>query len=54
LGGRLNSIHNLHYYQTFTREMRAAIEADQFEAWSAEFHAARGTQPHGTQAHASD
>ncbi len=54
LGGRLNSIHNLHYYQTFTREMRAAIEADRFEAWSAEFHAARGTQPHGTPAHASD
>jgi len=54
LGGHLNSIHNLHYYQTFTREMRAAIEAGQFEAWSAEFHAARGTQPHGTQPHGSD
>ncbi len=42
LGARLNSIHNLHYYQDFTREMRAAIEADQFEAWRASFHAARG------------
>jgi len=51
LGGHLNSIHNLHYYQTFTREMRAAIEADQFDAWSAEFHAVRGTQAHGTQMH---
>jgi queuine tRNA-ribosyltransferase len=53
LGGHLNSIHNLHYYQTFTREMRAAIEAGQFAAWSAEFHATRGTQPHGMQPHAS-
>jgi queuine tRNA-ribosyltransferase len=54
LGGHLNSIHNLHYYQTFTREMRAAIEADQFVAWSAEFHAQRGTQAHGSQTQVSD
>ena len=54
LGAHLNSIHNLHYYQTFTREMRAAIEADQFEAWSAEFHATRGTLPHGRKSQASD
>jgi queuine tRNA-ribosyltransferase len=54
LGGHLNSIHNLHYYQTFTREMRAAIEAGLFAAWSAEFHAVRGTQPHGAQLPASD
>jgi len=54
LGGHLNSIHNLHYYQTFTREMRAAIEAGRFEAWSAEFHAARGTLPHGTEQPVSD
>ena len=47
LGGHLNSIHNLHYYQTFTREMRVAIEAGRFEAWSTEFHATRGTLPHG-------
>ena len=53
LGGHLNSIHNLHYYQTFTREMRAAIAADQFEAWSAEFHATRGTLPHGKLADAT-
>ena len=48
LGGHLNSIHNLHYYQTFTREMRAAIEADRFDAWSVEFHATRGTKPHAS------
>jgi queuine tRNA-ribosyltransferase len=54
LGGHLNSIHNLHYYQTFTREMRAAIEAGRFEAWSAEFHATRGTLPHGQTAPASE
>jgi len=46
LGGRLNSIHNLHFYQTFTREMRAAIEADCFAEWSREFHRLRGTRPH--------
>ncbi len=45
LGGRLNSIHNLHFYQTFTREMREAIEAGRFAEWSAAFHAARGSQP---------
>ena len=33
LGGTLVSIHNLAYYQTFTRQMRAAIEAGNFEDW---------------------
>ncbi|PIX04434.1 MAG: tRNA guanosine(34) transglycosylase Tgt, partial [Gallionellales bacterium CG_4_8_14_3_um_filter_54_18] len=30
LGARLNTIHNLHYYQQLMGEMRAAIEADAF------------------------
>jgi queuine tRNA-ribosyltransferase len=27
LGARLNTIHNLHYYQDLMRELRTAIEA---------------------------
>ncbi len=45
LGARLNSIHNLHYYQDFTRDLREAIEAGRFEDWRAEFHRARNTEP---------
>jgi queuine tRNA-ribosyltransferase len=37
LGGMLNTIHNLHFYQTIMAEMRAAIEAGTFSAWSDEF-----------------
>jgi queuine tRNA-ribosyltransferase len=37
LGGMLNTIHNLHFYQTIMAEMRAAIEAGSFEQWSAAF-----------------
>ena len=36
LGARLNTLHNLHYYQELMRELRAAIEAGRFAA-----HAAR-------------
>ena len=46
LGARLNSIHNLHFYQDFTARLREALEEGRFEAWSAEFHKARGTLPH--------
>lgn len=42
LGPMLASLHNLHYYQQLTREMRAAIEAGQFGAWRARFAADRG------------
>lgn len=38
LGARLNTIHNLYYYQVLMAEMRAAIEADSFEAFVATFH----------------
>ena len=42
LGARLNSIHNLHYYQTHMRDIRAAIQAGRFESFRAEFYARRG------------
>ena len=45
LGARLNTIHNLHYYQQLMQGIRAAIEADRFAEFVAEFHAKRGTQP---------
>jgi queuine tRNA-ribosyltransferase len=41
LGARLNTIHNLHYYLDLMRGMRAAIEAGEFAAWRARFHAER-------------
>jgi queuine tRNA-ribosyltransferase len=41
LGARLNSLHNLHFYQAFTGRMRAALEAGEFEAWKADFLARR-------------
>ncbi len=45
LGAQLNTIHNLHYYQTLMRELRAAIENGALAATVARFHrdrAARG------------
>lgn len=41
LGARLNTIHNLHYYQQLMQEIRAAIEAGQFAEFVATFHAKR-------------
>lgn len=38
LGARLNTIHNLHYYQTFTAELRQALENGTFAQTVAEFH----------------
>jgi queuine tRNA-ribosyltransferase len=37
LGARLNTIHNLHYYQTLMAEMRAALEAGSFEEFRVQF-----------------
>ena len=37
LGGMLNTIHNLHFYQTIMAEMRAAIESGKLEEWSIAF-----------------
>ncbi|GAB3242666.1 tRNA guanosine(34) transglycosylase Tgt [Chitinimonas naiadis] len=42
LGARLNTIHNLYYYQWLMAEMRQAIEVDQFPAFVTRFHAERG------------
>ena len=41
LGARLNSLHNLHYYQSLMREIRDAIAARRFEEFVAEFYALR-------------
>jgi queuine tRNA-ribosyltransferase len=44
LGSRLNTIHNLHYYQRLMREIREAIDNDRFDEFAREFYAdqARG------------
>ena len=41
LGARLNTIHNLHYYLKLMSEMRDAIDADRFHAFSLEFNTNR-------------
>lgn len=38
LGGTLNTIHNLHYYQTLMQRIRDAIDADEFEAFKTQFY----------------
>jgi queuine tRNA-ribosyltransferase len=42
LGARLNTIHNLSYYQTLMRDIRAAVDAGRFDALRADFYAQRG------------
>ncbi len=37
LGSMLNTIHNLHFYQTIMAEMRTAIEADTLTDWASGF-----------------
>ncbi|MEX1221622.1 MAG: tRNA guanosine(34) transglycosylase Tgt [Idiomarina sp.] len=41
LGGRLNTIHNLHYYQKVMQDLRDAIEAGRLQDHVAEFYAKR-------------
>ena len=41
LGARLNTIHNLHYYQQLMREIRAAIEEGRFDDYVKDFYAKR-------------
>ncbi len=41
LGSRLNTIHNLHYYQSLMRGLREAIAAGRLEAFVAGFYARR-------------
>ncbi len=45
LGARLNTLHNLYYYQELMREMRAAIEIDSFPAFASRFLADRQAGP---------
>jgi len=42
LGSRLNTVHNLHFYQALMRAIRAAIAAGSFARWSQEFRARQG------------
>ncbi len=41
LGARLNTIHNLHYYQILMQGMRQAIENGRFEAFKQDFYTKR-------------
>ena len=43
LGSRLNTIHNLHYYQDLMREIRTAIQNKRFDAFAEAFYAQRVT-----------
>ena len=45
LGARLNTIHNLHYYQELMRDLRNAIVHQRFEAFAAEIYENRGQAP---------
>lgn len=42
LGARLNTIHNLHYYQSLMRAIRVAIDGRTFMQFRADFYARRG------------
>ncbi len=41
LGLRLNTLHNLHYYQSLMREMRLAIELGRLEEFVADYYRRR-------------
>jgi len=45
LGARLNTIHNLFYYQTLMAELRSAIEQDRLADHAGEFHRNRARGP---------
>ena len=45
LGARLNTIHNLHYYQDLMRDLRAAIAERRLETFTAGFYEKRGQKP---------
>ncbi|CAL93524.1 tRNA guanosine(34) transglycosylase Tgt [Azoarcus olearius] len=46
LGSMLNTVHNLHYYQTLTAELRDAIAADRFADYVTRFRSERATGAH--------
>lgn len=43
-GARLNTIHNLHYYQTLMNDLRHAIAEQRLESFVTEFYRARGLE----------
>ncbi|MFZ0788997.1 MAG: tRNA guanosine(34) transglycosylase Tgt [Chromatiaceae bacterium] len=43
LGSRLNTLHNLHYYQTLMRGLRGAIEARSLDAFVSQFRSLRAS-----------
>ena len=45
LGARLNTVHNLYYYQRLMREIRAAIDQGRFEDFVGEFYTQRSQNP---------
>ncbi|WCE03218.1 tRNA guanosine(34) transglycosylase Tgt [Pseudoxanthomonas sp. JBR18] len=45
LGPMLGTLHNLWYYQALMAQMRVAIEQGRFQAFRADFYAARGATP---------
>jgi len=53
LGARLNTIHNLFYYQTLMAELRAAIEWGKLAQFREEFHRRRGKTAAGAEANGS-
>jgi queuine tRNA-ribosyltransferase len=44
LGARLNTIHNLHYYLSLMRGLRAAIADGRLDGFVAEFYTRRGRE----------
>lgn len=44
LGGQLNTIHNLHYYQTIMQQMREALSNDTFDAFLTDFYSKQGLE----------
>jgi queuine tRNA-ribosyltransferase len=42
LGSRLNTIHNLHYYQELMAGLRAAIARGELDAFADAFHRQQG------------
>src|SRR5690606_8826256 len=45
LSSRLNTLHNLFYYQALMRGIRDAIEAGELDSYVAQFYAGRGKSP---------
>lgn len=51
LGARLNTIHNLYYYQELMRNIRQAISEQRFDEFVKEFYALRAGDPERHQTH---